>query len=97
MIFQIEISSGAENDILTSLLWYEEQQSGLGKKYEQIVVDLINSIQKIPFAYQEKYKNIRIAFSKKFSFGIHFIITDNLITIVAVFHTSRNPKLWKKR
>lgn len=97
MIYHLKISSAAEEDMITSFLWYEEQQKGLGEKFEFVISNLVEIIQKNPLAYQERYKNIRIAFSKKFSFGIHFYVDENTITILAVFHTSRDPKKWLKR
>ncbi|MCB9226342.1 MAG: type II toxin-antitoxin system RelE/ParE family toxin [Chitinophagales bacterium] len=97
MRYLLEIGTEAENDISESFLWYEEQQSGLGNKFERVITDLLADIQRNPLAFQKRYKNIRIAFSQKFSFGIHFIVKENIITIIAVFHTSRNPKLWVKR
>ena len=97
MNYHLEISAGAENDIKASFLWYEEQQNGLGEKFESIISSTFKLIQKNPFAYQTRYEHVRIAFSKKFSFGVHFSISNHVITIHAVLHTSRSPKNWKKR
>lgn len=27
---------------------------------------------------------------------VHFIIEDEIVVIFAIFHTSRNPKIWDK-
>ena len=41
----------------------------------------------------------RIYFTKVFPYGIHYqyIAKKNEVHIKAVFHTSRNPQLWKQR
>lgn len=97
MNYHLEISAGAENDISASFLWYEDQQNGLGEKFKNNILSTFLIIQKNPFAYQKRYEQVRIAFSKKFSFGVHFSISDYIITIHAVLHTSRSPKIWNKR
>lgn len=47
MNYHLEISAGAENDIKASFLWYEEQQNGLGNKFESIILSTFEFIQKI--------------------------------------------------
>ncbi|WP_310558233.1 type II toxin-antitoxin system RelE/ParE family toxin [Flavobacterium sp.] len=46
-----------------------------------------------------KYNEIRCRKIEKFPFLIHYQINENLniVTVFAVFHTSRNPEIWNKR
>lgn len=46
-----------------------------------------------------KFGEVRIAFLKKFPFGIHYVYKEkeNQIIIYSVFHTSRNPEIWQER
>jgi hypothetical protein len=50
-------------------------------------------------ACEVRYENFRIVYLKKFPFGIHFKYDEkkNLIEIYSVFHTSRDPEIWKDR
>lgn len=59
----------------------------------------VNQILKNPLAYEIRYADIRIAYVKKFPYGIHFeyLELENQVNILAVLHTSRNPKIWKER
>ncbi|MBL1212682.1 MAG: hypothetical protein HND52_04870 [Ignavibacteriae bacterium] len=42
-------------------------------------------------SYPKVYKNIRRALIRKFPFGIHYIIENEQVIVIAVFHVSRNP------
>ncbi len=57
----------------------------------------VRHIQKNPLKIQIRYEQIRVSFLKKFPYGIHFNVTENIILIIAVFHTAVDPKKWVKR
>jgi mRNA-degrading endonuclease RelE of RelBE toxin-antitoxin system len=96
--FQIKIDIDAFNDIQETFEWYEMHLKGLGLRYKTETKKQINSLQKDPYLFSIKYNEIRCRKIKKFPFLIHYTIDDsfNIITILAVFHTSRNPEIWKK-
>ncbi|MBA4408032.1 MAG: type II toxin-antitoxin system RelE/ParE family toxin [Bacteroidota bacterium] len=89
----------AKKDIRDSAFWYEQQQKGLGKRFTVEIRDKIHFIQQNPESFNLKYNNMRTAVLTTFPFLIHYCIDDNnkLVIISAIFHTSRNPKIWQKR
>lgn len=89
----------ANKDIQNSAFWYEQRQKGLGKRFTTEVRVKIHFIQEQPESFNVKYDNTRIAVLTTFPFRIHYLVDDNekIIIISAVFHTSRNPKIWKNR
>lgn len=97
MAYRVVITEAAENDVYEAYLWYEEQKEGLGDIFESHLSKTIAGIKEDPLKLQVRYNTIRICFLKKFPYGIHFNITDKIIIIMAVFHTSRDPGIWKKR
>lgn len=63
------------------------------------VAELIDALRDNPLIFQKKYKNLRQALVKRFSFLIHYIVIEkeqNFI-ILGVLHASRNPQMWKDR
>lgn len=38
-----------------------------------------------------------MSYLRKFPFNIYFQVENCEIDILAIIHTSRNPKIWKKR
>ncbi|WP_298116556.1 type II toxin-antitoxin system RelE/ParE family toxin [Flavobacterium sp.] len=94
---QIQFTKEALFDIEEIILWYEEQREGLSFDFELCLEVGINEIQRTPSAFQKRYKQVKIRFINRFPFGIHYIVNNEIITIVAVFHTSRSPSNWLKR
>jgi plasmid stabilization system protein ParE len=92
MKYKIFISEAAEFDINESYFWYEKKQPQLGENFKNQVVLILNRIEENPLIFQVKYSKIRVAFINKFPYGIHFIIENEKIIVLAVFHTSINPK-----
>jgi hypothetical protein len=97
--YTINIDSNAILDIQKAIDYYDEQQLGLGKKFEDALDKHFSTLSKNPF-YQKRYDNLHCLPVKKFPFMIHFSIDEKntLVRIYAVFHTSLNPdENWTKR
>ena len=97
MRVKVEFSSNAEEDVDEAFLWYEFQKPNLGKEFVKCVDDGLNKISISPKRYPVVYENVRRFIIKKFPFCIYYYITDSKIKVIAVFHNSRNPKIWVKR
>lgn len=98
-MYSVQILPHAKNDIKNATHWYNEKQKGLGKRFTSKIKEKVHFIKQHPKASILKYKNVRTAIVDIFPFMIHYIIDEQkeLITIIAVFHTSQNPKKWEKR
>ena len=97
--FSIKISEDAESDLDNAYIWYEIQKQKLGIDFIKRVDEGIRKIRTSPQRYHFIYKNIRRYLIKRFPFSIYYYIDEpvNEIKIIAVFHNSRNPQIWKKR
>jgi toxin ParE1/3/4 len=87
----------AELDATEAANWYNDKREGLGNEFLLALDAKINAIQRNSSHFQLVYKNIRRALTERFPYGIFFIIEDDTIYVLAIQHTSRNPKIWKKR
>lgn len=98
MTYSIVIEPAALQDIQQGIDYYDDQQIGLGKKFEAAVNKHLVYIGRNPF-FQVRYDDIHCLPVKKYPYMIHFTInqTDKTITVRAVFHTSLDPKRWTKR
>ncbi|HVW15104.1 MAG TPA: type II toxin-antitoxin system RelE/ParE family toxin [Mucilaginibacter sp.] len=99
MQFNFSISATAEKEIRKSFDWYEEKSDGLGIRFVAAIDHAIDSISKNPEAYHNRKGNSREFVVKKFPYIIVYRILkkENLIYILHIFHTSRNPKYKYKR
>ena len=97
MSYKLLISQFAELDLLDSMTWYEEQREGLSTEFELSITAAFELIQRNPFGFQIRYDDVRIAFTNRFPYGIHFVIEDERVLVIGIYHTSRDPNLWTER
>jgi plasmid stabilization system protein ParE len=99
MQFDFSLSATAEKEIRKSFDWYEEKSDGLGFRFVAAIDDAINSISKNPEAYHNRKGNSREFVVKTFRYVIVYRVLkkESLISILHIFHTSRNPKYKYKR
>ncbi len=97
MKYNLIIRPEAESELLEAVKWCEDKVKGLGSNLLLNIEATLESILRIPEAYTSTYKNIRRALVRKYPFGIHYIIDQNAIIVLAIFHENRNPKELKKR
>lgn len=97
MTYSLVISDEASFDIIDSFNWYEAISESIAGKFEKEIESHLLLIRSNPNHFQLKYKSVRILFLKKFPFGIHYVIDNDFIKVIAVFHTSRNPMNWDER
>jgi plasmid stabilization system protein ParE len=96
---KVKIEPEALADIQEITDWYNEAQTGLGKRFQETAIKHINSLSKDPQIYAIRYKEIRGVIIKKFPYMAHFYINDenNTVEVLAVISTDRNPKIWQEK
>ncbi len=83
----------ARAEFFSTYTWYEEQQSGLGRRFLRVFRRLIDNIFRHPEMYPQHRDNIRCAFMGQFPYSIFYSVESEVILIVSVFKASRNPEL----
>ncbi len=96
-MYSFVISEEATLDVLEALAWYKKRNDKLSNKLKAEIYQGFEYIRKSPFSLQSKYRNVRVYYCKTFPYGIHFIVEEEIIKIIAVFHTSRDPQNWQNR
>ncbi len=97
MKFEILIRAEAEAELAESYLWYEAQSAGLGADFLLCVEAALHQVERNPEGFQLIYKNVRRALVKRFPYGVFYTSSKSTITVIAVFHASRNPMIWRGR
>ena len=94
--FKLKIDPDALTDIQEATNWYSEQQSKLGKRFQNTTIKQINSLNQDPHIHAIRYKEIRCMVVKKFPYMVHFYINEqsSSVEVLAVISTERNPKVW---
>ncbi len=96
-MYTISFTKEALYDIEYIVLWYEEQRVGLSFDFELCLEAGLAEVVRDPENFQKRYKKVQIRFISRFPYGIHYVVKENTIVIIAVFHTSLSPKNWSKR
>lgn len=93
MNYTIKFHPEAEREYLEAYQWYEEHQSGLGKRFELAVEKQIKLIADYPEHYAEKKYKCRESKTETFPYLIvyKYYPAKQLIWIISIFHTSRKP------
>lgn len=87
----------ADADIEAAFQWYESEQPGLGLEFLGEVRATYVRILDGPFKYQELRSGIRRALTRRFPYGIYFSVEDDLIVVIAVLDSARDPAQWQLR
>jgi len=96
---KIVISENADFDLSEIADCYNEINKKLIWLFLKDFKTTAKHISENPFSCEIRYGNFRIAYLKRFPFGIHYQFDENKnrVKIFSVFHTSRNPEQWEER
>ncbi len=99
MSYKIKLKAEAKLDIQETIAWYDEQQAKLGTRFYKTIQDTFKQLKENPYLNAIRYKNIRTAIVKKYPFMVHYFVNEDnkIVVVLAVFHTSSNPQIWKNR
>lgn len=62
-----------------------------------VFYDALNRVADKPNLYEVVHRNVRQALIRIFPFAIYFLLSNDEIEVIAVFHASRDPDEWKRR
>lgn len=97
MSFELIIRPEAEADIQEAFDWYEFRVTGLGSEFLLVLDALFNSVLRNHKIYQEVYRNVHRALTRRFPYSVFFIAEDKRIVILSVLHVKRSPQIWMGR
>ncbi len=91
------INPEAELDLAEARRWYEAERVGLGDELIEAVGKVLNRIQRAPRLYAKVFQELRLALVRRFPYAVLYRIDEDQITVVAVYHTHRDPRAWQGR
>ncbi len=94
MIYSINFHPEALSEYRAASIWYEEQQEGLGIRFEKTIDNKIRQILQNPAAFSKNKNSYRQAITRTFPFVIVYRVNarKHEIYVSAIYHTSRNPR-----
>lgn len=95
--YRIEAEPAVEADVESAFDWYELEESGLGLEFLEELRSAYHRILDSPLGYQELRSGLRRALTRRFPYAVYFSIEGEVIVVVAVLHTARDPAEWQRR
>lgn len=94
MAYSVIVASLAKVELQDSYYWYEQQKLGLGERFLLVIERSISLISKHPEFYPAKIGTYRQYVVTKFPYVLiyEFLPKQNLIYILHIFNTNRNPE-----
>ena len=77
--------------------WYEEHAAGLGEEFLRATDAVFRSIVRTPLQHALVHGPVRRALMRRFPYGVFYTVGEEDVTVIAVFHASRNPRQWRSR
>ena len=87
----------AENELNSTIDFYNRKVSGLGLEFLEEIERVINLIDKNPERWLVLKYRVRRYVVKQFPYSIFYISDSNRIYVVAIAHQKRKPFYWKDR
>jgi len=94
---ELRIRKLAQQDIQEIVDYYDAIAPHITDRFLDRLYKSLDTIKSNPFLFQIKYNNTRVRYLQGFRFGIHYITENDIVEILAVLHTSRDPKNWTER
>ena len=97
MIYKLIILPQAVQDIREINFSYKSLNRKLASRFNKALKKEVRIIKQNPMLFQIIYDDFRVCKVEKFPYLINYGIHDNLIIINAIYHTSRDSKIWIER
>src|ERR1700753_2264663 len=81
----------ALKELYEAISWYEDQESGLGARFEQEIHSTLLKARKAPNQFPIVKRHVRKPFVAKFPYAIYFTVIEQRLIVIAIYHGSRNP------
>lgn len=88
---KIKLHEKAEKDLKEALDYYFEIDAKLEKKFISYLEQTFNKVLKFPNLYQYETKTAQKVLIDKFPYIVIYEQFEDIIMVLAIFHTSRNP------
>ncbi len=88
----------AAKELRESHAWYGNRDREVAERFEQAVDDAVNRIREEPKSHPVEMKQFRWVRVRRFPYRLVFEVeSDERVLIIAVAHSSRRPRYWRRR
>ena len=93
----IRFTPEADAELTEAREWYSHQRKDLDLEFMQCIDDALGRIARNPVLFPTVYGDLRRVVIRRFPFAVFYALTSDEIQVIAVFHSRRDPEMWKAR
>lgn len=94
MVWELNISDEALNDISNAVDWYDKIRIGLLDDFILNLEVVIQRISQNPFLFAVRERKCRFAPLQRFPFSVLYSEEKYVVNIIGVIHQRRNPEIF---
>ena len=87
----------AKREFDDAISWYQDRREGLGREFSVAVEQQLGRIALSPNQFACVRGDVRRAVLQRFPYSIYFIVEDDRIVVLAIFHARRAPSQLEDR
>jgi plasmid stabilization system protein ParE len=91
-MLSLSFRARAEAELDEAFSWYEAQLPGLGEAFLRSVDACMARIARHPEAYAQVHGPVRRASLRRFPYGVFYVVREDRIDVLAVYHGRRRPR-----
>jgi plasmid stabilization system protein ParE len=91
------IAPAAEADLFEAITWYESNHPGLSFDLRLSLDATLEHIARYPDSCAKVASTVRRALLRRFPYAAYYRQKVEAIEVIAILHTHRHPRLWRKR
>ena len=93
----LEFLPKAQAEFFEAADYYEEKETGLGKRFKAEIQEACSTILDHPLLWRERAGGFRRVNCPVFPYYISYYLRGQTVVIAAIAHGSRYPDYWKRR
>lgn len=97
MSYRIVVRQLAEQDLFRIRRWYDNQNPGLGSRFQSAVDEVVQLLVDTPLIFPAVYGNVRRASLKGYPYILYYMVRSDRVRIFGCFHARRNPQIVLQR
>lgn len=102
MSLPVRLLELAKQEAHAAARWYERRQTGLGRRFLQVLHDTLLKIEEHPTQYPHletvpAVLPIHRAVAERFPYLVIYELRSDEVLVLAVAHAKRRPNYWKRR
>jgi len=96
-MYELRIRRFAQKDLEDIIDYHDSLNTNFTTILLNSIWEELEVISKNPDLFQFRQDEVRVRYIVNYNYGIFYRQFENIVEVIAILHTSRNPEIWKKR